>query len=47
MKKYVLVLTSTDSVEEARKIAEGLVGDRLAASAKVAGALDRHLLVGR
>lgn len=39
MKKYVLVLTSTDSVEEARKIAEGLVGDRLAASAKVAGPL--------
>ena len=37
MDEYVLVLTSTDSLEAARKIAEELVGNRLAASAKVAG----------
>ena len=37
MEEYVLVLTSTDSVEAARKIADSLVGDRLAASAKIAG----------
>ena len=37
MEEYVLVLTSTDSAEAAHEIADSLVGDRLAASAKVAG----------
>ena len=37
MDEYVLVLTSTDSVEAAREIADNLVGNRLAASAKIAG----------
>lgn len=37
MEEYVLVLTSTDSIEAARAIVDSLVGDRLAASAKIAG----------